>query len=62
MSLFHDIRNRNLLEECPDGIDSHDWESFRSNNQKAEKFGQLESPVQLDIELNGGSNKKSPFC
>ena len=62
MSLFHDIRNRNLLEECPDGIDSHDWESFRSNYQKAEKFGQLESPVQLDIELNGGCNMKCPFC
>jgi radical SAM protein with 4Fe4S-binding SPASM domain len=62
VSLFHDIRNRNLLEECPDGIDSHSWESFRDRYQKAEQFNQLDSPVQLDIELNGGCNMKCPFC
>ena len=62
MSLFHDIQNRNLLEECPVGIDSHDWESFRNNYQKAEQFERLDSPVQLDVELNGGCNMKCPFC
>ena len=62
MSFFHDIRNRKLLEECPVGIDSHDWELFRINYEKAGKFEQLESPVQLDIELNGGCNMKCPFC
>ena len=62
MSFFHDIRNRKLLEECPVGIDSHDWELFRINYEKAGKFEQLESPAQLDIELNGGCNMKCPFC
>jgi len=62
MSLFHDIQNRNLLEECPVGIDSHQWELFRTNYQRAGRFQQLESPVQLDIELNGGCNMKCPFC
>jgi radical SAM protein with 4Fe4S-binding SPASM domain len=62
MSGFFDIRNQNLLEECPTGIDSHDWEIFRNNYQKAGQFEQLDSPVQLDIELNGGCNMKCPFC
>jgi radical SAM protein with 4Fe4S-binding SPASM domain len=62
MSLFYDIHNQNLLEECPQGIDSHDWELFRRNYDKAGQFEQLESPVQLDIELNGGCNMKCPFC
>lgn len=62
MSLFHNIQNQNLLEECPVGIDSHQWELFRTNYQRAGRFQQLESPVQLDIELNGGCNMKCPFC
>ena len=62
MSLFHDIQNRNLLEECPPGIDSHEWETFRNNYKKGENFNYLESPAQLDIELNGGCNMKCPFC
>ena len=62
MSLFHEISNRNLLEDCPDGIDSHDWITFRKNYQKAERFEQLDSPPQLDVELNGGCNMKCPFC
>lgn len=62
MSLFHEIHNRNLLEDCPDGIDSHDWITFRENYQKAEGFEQLDSPPQLDVELNGGCNMKCPFC
>ena len=62
MSLFYDIRNRNLLEECPEGIDSHEWDAFRDNYEKAGKFERLDHPVQLDIELNGGCNMKCPFC
>jgi len=62
MSSFHDIHNRNLLEECPVGIDAHDWNSFRSAYEKAGEFERLEHPVQLDIELNGGCNMKCPFC
>ena len=62
MSFFHDIHNRNLLEECPVGIDSHEWGIFRDNYEKAEQFEDLESPPQLDIELNGGCNMKCPFC
>jgi radical SAM protein with 4Fe4S-binding SPASM domain len=62
LSLFHEIHNRNLLEECPIGIDSHDWALFRDNYKKAEHFEELESPVQLDIELNGGCNMQCPFC
>ena len=62
MSLFYDIHNRNLLEECPEGIDSHDWELFRTNYEKAGEFERLDSPVQLDIELNGGCNMACPFC
>jgi radical SAM protein with 4Fe4S-binding SPASM domain len=62
MSLFHDIHNRNLLDECPVGIDSHDWGLFRDNYKRAEQFEQLPSPVQLDIELNGGCNMSCPFC
>ena len=62
VGLFHDIHNRNLLEECPVGIDSHDWQLFRDNYEKAERFEQLENPVQLDMELNGGCNMKCPFC
>ena len=62
MSFFHDIRNRNLLEECPPGIDSHAWELFRRDYEKAGEFEELDSPPQLDIELNGGCNMKCPFC
>jgi len=62
MSFFHDIRNRNLLEECPPGIDSHAWELFRRDYEKAGQFEELDSPPQLDIELNGGCNMKCPFC
>lgn len=62
MDLFHEIHNRNLLEECPVGIDSHDWETFRSDYEKAGQFERLEYPVQLDVELNGGCNMKCPFC
>jgi radical SAM protein with 4Fe4S-binding SPASM domain len=62
MSLFFDIHNRDLLEECPTGIDSHDWRLFRDNYKKAGQFEYLVSPVQLDIELNGGCNMKCPFC
>ena len=62
MSFFHDIHNLDLLEECPTGIDSHDWQLFRNNYKTAGEFGYLESPVQLDIELNGGCNMRCPFC
>jgi len=62
MSFFHDIRNRNLLEECPPGIDSHAWELFRRDYEKAGQFEELDSPPQLDIELNGGCNMQCPFC
>tara|TARA_Y100000310_G_scaffold55170_1_gene50565 strand:+ start:2634 stop:3593 length:960 start_codon:yes stop_codon:yes gene_type:complete len=62
MSGFFDIRNQNLLEECPTGIDSHEWSLFRANYKKAGVFEELESPVQLDIELNGGCNMECPFC
>ena len=62
MKSFFDIRNRDLLEECPTGIDSHEWETFRNNYKKAGEFEDLESPVQLDVELNGGCNMKCPFC
>ena len=62
MSFFHDIRNRNLLEECPPGIDSHAWELFRRNYERAGQFEELDNPPQLDIELNGGCNMQCPFC
>ena len=62
MNLFHEIHNRNLLEECPEGIDSHDWELFRNNYKKAGQLEKLKNPVQLDVELNGGCNMKCPFC
>jgi len=62
MSFFHDIRNRNLLEECPPGIDSHAWELFRQDYGRAGQFEELDNPPQLDIELNGGCNMECPFC
>jgi radical SAM protein with 4Fe4S-binding SPASM domain len=62
MSLFHEIHHRSLLEECPVGIDSHDWALFRENYKRAGQFYALESPPQLDVELNGGCNMKCPFC
>ena len=62
MSFFHDIRSRNLLEECPPGIDSHAWELFRRDYERAGQFEELDNPPQLDIELNGGCNMKCPFC
>jgi len=62
MSFFHDIRNRNLLEECPPGIDSHAWELFRRDYERAGQFEELDNPPQLDIELNGGCNMQCPFC
>jgi radical SAM protein with 4Fe4S-binding SPASM domain len=62
MSFFHDIHNRTLLEECPVGIDSHEWALFRDNYKKAGRFYELESPPQLDVELNGGCNMQCPFC
>ena len=62
MTFFHDIHNKNLLEECPTGIDSHEWSVFRDNYKRAERFEALDNPPQLDIELNGGCNMKCPFC
>ena len=62
MRFFHDIRNRNLLEECPPGIDSHAWELFRRDYERAGQFEELDNPPQLDIELNGGCNMQCPFC
>jgi radical SAM protein with 4Fe4S-binding SPASM domain len=62
MTFFHDIHNKNLLEECPVGIDSHEWSIFRDNYKRAAQFEELENPPQLDIELNGGCNMKCPFC
>lgn len=59
---FYDIRHRNLLEECPTGIDSHDWAAFRESYKQGEQFKFLENPVQLDVELNGSCNMKCPFC
>lgn len=62
MKTFFNIHNKDLLEQCPTGIDSHEWQSFRNNYKKASKFEELEKPVQLDVELNGGCNMKCPFC
>tara|TARA_Y100000310_G_C20506404_1_gene726610 strand:- start:57 stop:1013 length:957 start_codon:yes stop_codon:yes gene_type:complete len=62
MTFFHDIRNKNLMEECPPGIDSGEWALFRENYKKAEQFEDLDSPPQVDIELNGGCNMQCPFC
>tara|TARA_R110002020_G_scaffold275440_1_gene490639 strand:+ start:90 stop:1082 length:993 start_codon:yes stop_codon:yes gene_type:complete len=59
---FHQIENRSLLEECPVGIDSHEWDDFRKNYCKGESFEFLENPVQLDVELNGSCNMECPFC
>ena len=60
--IFHDIRNSNLLEKCPPSVDINEWKDFRKKYKRATKFEYLESPVQIDIELNGGCNMKCPFC
>ena len=59
---FYNIKNKNLLEECPDGINEHDWAEFRKSYKQGERFEFLENPVQIDIELNGSCNMKCPFC
>ena len=62
MSYFHDIKNRNLLEECPPNININHWREFRDSYKKANNFNKLNYPTQIDIELNGGCNMKCPFC
>jgi len=59
---FYEIRNRHLFEQCPTGIDAHEWTAFRENYRRGETFKSLENPVQIDIELNGSCNMKCPFC
>ena len=35
---------------------------FRKKFKQTENFVELNAPIQLDIELNGGCNMKCPFC
>jgi radical SAM protein with 4Fe4S-binding SPASM domain len=60
--LFHDIYNSNLLEECPPSVKIDDWKKFRKKYKEASEFKYLDSPAQIDIELNAGCNMKCPFC
>jgi radical SAM protein with 4Fe4S-binding SPASM domain len=62
MDIFHDIRNRNLLEKCPDGIPLKDWAKFRDDYHSANRLLDIGYPVQIDIELNSTCNMKCPFC
>ena len=62
MSHFHDIKRKNLLDLCPPSVNINEWTKFRENYKKAENFEYLDSPVQIDIELNAGCNMKCPFC
>ena len=62
MKQFHEIKRRNLFEQCPPDISEWEWRHFRQNYKRAEQLEFLPNPVQLDIELNGGCNMKCPFC
>jgi len=62
MIKFHDIKNKNLFDLCPPGVDEKEWFEFRANYRKAESLEVLNAPPQIDIELNAGCNMKCPFC
>ena len=62
MIKFHDIKNKNLFDLCPPGINEKEWNEFRSKYKRAESLEELDSPPQIDIELNAGCNMKCPFC
>jgi radical SAM protein with 4Fe4S-binding SPASM domain len=62
VSYFHDIKNKNLLEECPPNININHWKEFRDKYKQANNFNIFNYPIQIDIELNGGCNMKCPFC
>ena len=59
---FFDIKHKELLSRCPPDVDSIDWKRFRKKFAQAERFVELDDPLQLDVELNGGCNMKCPFC
>tara|TARA_R110000824_G_scaffold18676_1_gene73559 strand:- start:3209 stop:4171 length:963 start_codon:yes stop_codon:yes gene_type:complete len=61
-SNFFDIKHQELLSLCPPDVDPTDWGKFRNNFALTEQFVELDHPLQLDIELNGGCNMKCPFC
>ena len=62
MIKFHDIKNKNLFDLCPPGVNVKEWNRFRSNYKRAENLEILDAPPQIDIELNAGCNMKCPFC
>lgn len=62
MSNFFDIKHKELLNLCPPEINPKEWKDFRDTFKKAANFTELDHPIQLDIELNGGCNMKCPFC
>ena len=62
MDVFHEIKNRKKLEQCPDGVDHDEWEKFRNDYSKANSLEKLNHPVQVDIELNSSCNMACPFC
>lgn len=60
---FFDIRGKELLEVCPDGVDPILWDEFRFAMKKANQYEEQESgPIQIDLELNGTCNMECPFC
>ena len=56
------IHNSQLLEECPPSVNIEDWKKFRDKYKKCRSLEFLDSPSQIDIELNGGCNMSCPFC
>ena len=56
------IFNRDKLELCPPNIDITEWHIFREKYNKAAKLELIDSPAQIDIELNSNCNLKCKFC
>lgn len=56
------IINRSKMEQTPDGVDINNWAEFRKNYNLASQLNRLNTPAQIDIELNSHCNLRCSFC
>jgi len=56
------ILNRDLMEQCPPGVDPVQWQTFRNYYNSASRLETNDHPAQLDVELNSNCNLQCKFC
>jgi radical SAM protein with 4Fe4S-binding SPASM domain len=56
------IFNRNKMEECPPDVNSNEWDEFRAKYNLATQLNRIDTPAQIDIELNSHCNLRCTFC